>query len=52
MDCLVIHKDIQGEHDTSEMGNDCWCEPLIIEDGSLLTTEQIMEIDRIRNLKQ
>lgn len=47
---LVIHKDIDSiEHNTDS--EECWCNPLIISDDSLLTTEQILEIDRLQNLK-
>ena len=37
---LVIHKDLPGIHDD---GPDCWCEPFIIEEDTLLTPEQIVE---------
>jgi hypothetical protein len=47
---IIIHKDIEGEHITD--GNKCWCEPLEIEDDTLLTTEQIMELSNNKDLKQ
>lgn len=37
---LIIHKDLPGTHDD---GPNCWCEPFIIEEDTLLTKEQIVE---------
>lgn len=37
---LIIHRDIPGNH---EDGKDCWCDPYIIEEDTLLTPEQIVE---------
>jgi len=47
---IIIHKNIEGEHNTEDEA--CWCEPLIIEDDSLLTTEQITELSDRQDLKQ
>jgi len=46
---LVIHKDLPGIHDD---GPDCWCEPFIIEEDTLLTPEQIVEKVSKKNLIQ
>jgi len=37
---LIIHRDIPGDHID---GIDCWCEPFVIEEDTLLTPEQIVE---------
>ena len=37
---LIIHRDLPGDHTD---GIDCWCEPFIIEEDTLLTPEQIVE---------
>jgi hypothetical protein len=37
---LIIHKDLPGTHDD---GPDCWCEPYIISEDTILTPEQIVE---------
>jgi hypothetical protein len=37
---LIIHKDLPGTHDD---GPDCWCEPYVIAEDTLLTQEQIIE---------
>jgi hypothetical protein len=47
---LIIHRDIEGEHNTED--DTCWCEPLLIEEDTLLTTEQIKELSDIKDLKQ
>ena len=47
---LIIHKDIAGDHVTD--GEKCWCEPLIIDEDTLLTTEQIIVLSDIKDLKQ
>lgn len=37
---LIIHKDLPGTHDD---GPDCWCEPYIIQEDTIMTLEQIVE---------
>lgn len=37
---LIIHRDLPGTHDD---GPDCWCEPYIIQEDTILTVEQIVE---------
>lgn len=50
MSRLVIHRNILGkEH---EMTDDCWCDPMVVEDGDLRTTGQIVEESDKRDLRQ
>lgn len=37
---LIIHRDIPGTHTD---GIDCWCDPHIIDEDTLMTVEQIVE---------
>jgi len=37
---LIIHRDIPGTHTD---GIDCWCEPFIIEEDTVMTPTQIVE---------
>ena len=46
---LIIHRDLPGTH---EDGPNCWCEPYIIEEDTLLTPEQIVEKVSKKNLLQ
>jgi len=39
---LIIHRDIPGDHDNIDPVN-CWCNPHIITEDTLLTTEQIID---------
>jgi hypothetical protein len=47
---LIIHRDIKGQHNT--MSEECWCDPLVIDPGSTITTGQIKEESDKRDLKQ
>lgn len=46
---LIIHRDIrEKEHEQSE---DCWCDPMIVQDDDLRTTEQLLAESNRRDLK-
>jgi len=38
---LIIHKDLPGNHLD---GLDCWCDPFVIPEDTLLTIEQIIKL--------
>lgn len=46
---LVIHRDIPGDHEDSEC---CWCNPHIIYEDDLRTTEQIIRDMELVERKQ
>lgn len=47
---IVIHRDIPGEHKTDS--EHCWCEPHIVQDDDLRTTDQIMKEIAVKELRQ
>ncbi len=46
---LVIHRNIEGDHKIT--GTSCWCDPLVVEDNDLRTTEQLVEESNKRDLR-
>jgi hypothetical protein len=46
MSKVVIHRDFEGEHDTSS--ESCWCQPLVIEpDDAREVTELVAETEKM-----
>jgi len=45
---VVIHRDIPGKHILSA---DCWCDPMVVEDDDLRTTQQLLEESDRKDLR-
>ncbi len=45
---LVIHRDIAGDH-TDET---CWCQPHVIQEDTLLTPGQVVELVSVNDRRQ